>query len=129
MCIEAYAAGLLDGEGCIHINKASGQLQVLFGMCDREPLDQLAFRWGGNVRTANRNTSSGRPIYEWVISSGYALEFLKDIALWVRAKAAQVTVALAYPMIGKGFTLPQKMRELRQDLGRQLKELKHGNPS
>ena len=124
MCAEAYAAGLLDGEGCIHINSSTGQLQVLFGMCDRGPLDLLAAHWGGNVRTARRKTSSGRSIYEWTINSSYALEFLRDVQPWLCAKDDQAKVALRYPMIGKGFDLPQEMRELRQDLGRQLKALK-----
>jgi len=124
MCVEAYAAGLLDGEGCIHINITNGQLQVLFGITDRGPLDILASRWSGNVRTAKRKTSGGRSVYEWAISGSYALEFLQEIRAWMYGKGEQADIALTYPMVGTGFTLPEEMRVQRQDLGKQLKALK-----
>lgn len=126
MCIQAYAAGLLDGEGCIHICKGTEHpLQVIFEMCDVEPLELLSAQWGGNVMVKHNRTVKGRIRYRWSIWDSHALEFLADIEPWVFGKAAQVKVALVYPMFGRGHgALPDTIRQERRKLGEQLKELK-----
>lgn len=128
MCIEAYAAGLLDGDGSIYINSPQksfgGLLIVSFTMGDKEPLDLLASRWGGNI-SVNGRTSIGRVIYRWAVSGRYAVDFLKEIEPWVFGKAAQAKVALTYP-IGKyqNTGTPSEVVETRREIGRELHMLK-----
>ncbi|KKM96626.1 hypothetical protein LCGC14_1176260 [marine sediment metagenome] len=115
MCIEAYAAALLDGEGCIQVGtNGSFPLRVRFGMTDRAPLDVLAGEWGGNVNTLKQRPGE-RLVYYWDINCSYALGFLKAVEPWVYGKIAQVELALTYPLFGKrGHTpLPVEVAESR----------------
>ena len=125
MCMEAYAAGLLDGEGCVFINTSTEtcQLQVTFTMTDTGPLQHLSERWGGKVREVKRRTVTGRTSYNWVASDSRALRFLKDVRPWVSCKLEQVEVALEYPFWKMGGEREQALIT-RRELADQLKELK-----
>ncbi|KKK75135.1 hypothetical protein LCGC14_2876780 [marine sediment metagenome] len=130
MCIEAYAAALLDGEGHIRVQSgANFGLDIIFGMSDREPLDLLASKWGGNVLTpASQVTRTGRRMHRWIISGSYAIAFLEDVRPWVQGKAKQVELALKYPLTGskgrRGNKLPLEVFEARRQIGSRLRELR-----
>ncbi len=128
MCIEAYAAGLLDGDGCIYVNRKHRpyQLQVIFEMTDYDPLAQLASQWGGYARLIKKRTSKGRSIYNWSVTGTFALVFLRDIEPWVVGKALQLRVALTYPAQGYpgALALSEEVVAARQDIGKKLHDLK-----
>ncbi|KKM72283.1 hypothetical protein LCGC14_1422130 [marine sediment metagenome] len=123
MCVEAYIAGLFDGEGCVTVTRRIGgtrgvayQLVVVFGMNDREGLDVVCSRFGGNVLGPNPKGT-----YTWAASGVNALAFLKVVRPHVRVKRQQVDVAL-------GFTVGQRGRlvdlEERESIWRVLKALR-----
>src|SRR3990172_3893211 len=106
MCIEAYAAGLLDGEGCLFVRNNSGrsggkQLAVQFFMTDSEPLYLLSSRWGYDVAVSSK-TATGRLVYRWMVTGPSALEFLKDVMPWLQGKREQAELCLTYPLWGTG---------------------------
>ena len=126
MCIEAYAAGLLDGEGCVtvlkHLNsegRPQYQLMVVFGMNDREGLDAIRLRFGGNV-----NGPDHRGTYTWSASGVYALEFLKAVAPYALVKRTQVEVALSWAVGHRGVRLSDDDLTDREASYQALKGLK-----
>ena len=106
MCREAYAAALLDGEGCISVSQTGAsyfqlryyRLRVEFMMTDRAPLDELAYGWGGVVYICTKKTTTGRAMYSWAVSGRRAQEFLRDTKKWVVGKREQLELALEFPV-------------------------------
>lgn len=134
MYAESYAAGLLDGEGCITASrpkpgKRNHQLLVVFCMCGREPLEFLADHFGGNV-TEGRKTRTGRQTYNWSLGGGTAIGFLSRVEPFVIAKKEQLELALTYPPFegwGSGHRsgpVPEEIRAERDRIALRLKELK-----
>lgn len=125
MCVEAYAAALLDGEGCIFVrnNGRTTQLMVDFKMTDDGPLHLLASRWGNEV-VANGKTSTGRVMYHWMVTGRHALEFLGDVLPWLQGKREQVELGLTWPLWTSGAILPERVREGRRRVLLGLRELR-----
>jgi len=99
---KAYAAGIVDGEGCIYIavykNKAYSRkyfkLGVKVGMTgDVSCLAFLHSLWGGNI---SRGAGfRGRQI-QWSIASNDASSFLQDIMPYLKLKKPQALAALKF---------------------------------
>jgi len=136
MCIEAYAAGLLDGGGCIFAGRRSIQsggdnhyLTVTFNMTDRAPLEELSLQWGGAVSKNKKLSSGGRNIYRWAIWRRYAQEFLEDVRPWVRGKKPQVELALRFPVGRAGHGLSPDERAGQANICSELRNAKKALPS
>lgn len=130
MCVEAYAAGLFDGEGCVTVNRVSDtlhQLRVKFGMADRGPLELLAKHFGGGNITEYA-PPKGRLIYLWSLSGHQAQEFLLAIMPHVVCKADQVALALEYPWeAGAPSVVSMQTYQMRGEIRDRLQELKRHN--
>ncbi len=125
MCVEAYAAALLDGEGCIFVrnNGRTSQLVIDFKMTDEGPLHLLASRWGNDV-LPNGKTTTGRIMYHWMVTGDHALEFLTDVLPWLQGKREQAELGLTWPLWTSGCTLPEYVRGDRQKILLGLRELR-----
>jgi hypothetical protein len=105
----AWAAGLLDGEGCVHAmcrhrEGYNPSLVVRLGcnMTERAPLDELQRILGGSIN-GPYNTQSGfggtKPLYQWVIyKRSKIIEALRKVQPYLRLKgprseALQVLIA------------------------------------
>ena len=100
-----YAAGFIDGEGCIAVQRpsqrrgpASFRAYVEVAQVDPAPLEFLAARWGGGIYTFDRSHEryggNARPIHSWRIASRVAVKFLRDIAPFAIVKRTQIANVL-----------------------------------
>ena len=99
-CILAYAAGILDGEGCVSISKApSGgkfRMRVSIGNNDPRMLLFLQEHFGGSINKFYSGNDVNRPGYMWGVSGSHAGVFLRLIYPYVRCKREQIEVVLDY---------------------------------
>jgi hypothetical protein len=99
-----YAAGFVDGEGCIAIARAfvPGReryyysVQVVVANRDREVFDWMQSVWGGWVVSVSRGQERARPAWHWRCPTGISAKpFLLGIQPWLRIKGPQCVNALA----------------------------------
>lgn len=103
VAINAYFAGLLDGEGYVGIrtvqrknpswNYSTYALQVTISNTVREPLDEAKRIWGGSI---NSHQAEKRivPCFVWAVTSKQASRFLEDVVGYSKIKRPQIMLAL-----------------------------------
>jgi hypothetical protein len=101
----AYAAGFVDGEGCIAIARSFQSkpgrfyysVQVVVANRDRAVLEWMQGLWGGLVVSASSplNGPRTRPVWHWRCSMGGARQFLSGVRPFLRIKGSQCDNALA----------------------------------
>lgn len=97
MDILSYAAGIIDGEGCITlVRRKEGQCQAVFrvSMCDKEPLEILSGLFGSTPRLNTRN--DGRSFWHWTLTGIKAYKALKIISDYLIVKKQAAEIAMAY---------------------------------
>ncbi len=106
---RAYAAGFLDGEGCIAIIKGGRnpnngdtyfQAGVYVSQVDPTPLLWLREHWGGTI-TAKKG-SSGTRAWQWHVRSQLAYSILRDVLPYLQVKRANAENALKLAELRKG---------------------------
>ena len=142
--IEAYAAGLFDGEGCVFINRsrrkgyqrADGQLSpgylsytlvvTVTNSC-YAVLEMLQNRWGGAI-IPKSSLRARRPIWNWQANRAAAVPFLRDIYPFAIAKSDQIEIALAYhndvPRIQGPVRRTEDQMALREGYYQALRQMK-----
>lgn len=99
----AYAAGFVDGEGCIAITRSfvprSGRYS--YGVCvvvsnrDKPVLEWMQRLWGGWVVTFGAGQGLARPSWNWRSPTGLSAKpFLSGLRPWLRIKGPQCDNAL-----------------------------------
>ena len=100
----AYAAGFVDGEGCIAITRSFSKPRNRFyyGVAvvavnrDRDVLDWMRSLWAGWVVSMSRATANDRPAWAWRSPTGTSAEpFLRGVRPWLRIKGPQCDNALS----------------------------------
>lgn len=98
--VLAYAAGILDGEGCIHINRTypagnstTYTLKVSVGNTDRSLVEQLVAWFGGAIYTT---AGTNKPYHTWSLTGKRAATFLQTVKAFVRVKRKQLDTALIF---------------------------------
>ncbi len=96
---DAWAAGVIDGEGCIHLSTGTyATLGVTVGQSgEEEPpmLTRLLEVYGGKLY--KRKYSHGRRrVWAWGVYSGVAEDFLRRVTPHMVQKRVQAEVALEY---------------------------------
>jgi hypothetical protein len=95
---DAYAAGLIDGEGCIYISRerSSYSLRVDTGMSAKAlPLmEDLRNEYGGSVVKAREEMGKWAAAYKWAISGEAAASMLQRLLPALRLKRPQAELAL-----------------------------------
>jgi len=110
----AYLAGLIDGEGCITIDKirlfarnGSGKfrwrykLSLRVAMCDKPTLDWIARLFAGKVYPRSRNSMKrlspkARQQWCWVTTDSNAERVIVGIQPWLKNKLVEANAALAF---------------------------------
>ena len=98
--IDAYAAGIIDGEGCITIAQhGKGQwfsIRIDVGMSDKSIalLEALKQNYGGSVRQTREATEKWEASSAWGIFGKEAAAFLMKIEQYLFLKAEQARLAL-----------------------------------
>lgn len=123
----AYAAGLIDGEGCIGIyhNSHNGnyQLRIAVEMTDKSGLDVLESLFGGKwyFRAAK---APRKARYIWMTFNNNASKVLETLMPYLRVKKKQAEVALKGDWISYSKKkMPLHQQEIRIQLHFDMKEL------
>ncbi len=101
----AYAAGIIDGEGCLAICKGQNRLKrgrtkpnftalVGVGMTDAVVPRWLQVRWGGHIMTTKK--PGCRTMYSWRVYSTACERFLEDIKGYLLIKREQAVMLLVH---------------------------------
>jgi hypothetical protein len=103
----AWAAGFIDGEGCISVIKRKTgqskagrryeyhQLNINVPQIDKAPLDKLQKMFGGMVR-ANKAIGNRRPSFVWTIHSRIAYNTLIQLIPYLIVKQREAELALQF---------------------------------
>lgn len=104
-----YTAGILDGEGCVHLGPAGGdyRLQIILASIHRPALEQLQSWWGGNIyETANHKRKEGWQFcWQWHVSSRDGqLQMLEAVLpyLVIKRRASEIAVRFLAVPRGRG---------------------------
>jgi len=101
----AYTAGIIDGEGCIHIRRQQDKrynnclkygLNVQVTSTDEWLCKWLQMAWGGSVYYGKKNNPKWRSYWCWSIVNRQALSFLKSISAYLRLKKPQADIAIQF---------------------------------
>ncbi len=131
----AYAAALIDGEGCIGIHRNRDprlrdryryRMSVQIGMADKEPIQFMYRTFGGSYHTYEACLKNGRLRHNWQIGATKAMLFLEAVLPYLKGKTKQAELAIEF----------QKHRHFRPKIGpddleidasyfREVKELKY----
>lgn len=95
---DAYAAGLMDGEGCVTIVEAHGNysVRVDVGMTEkaRDILELMHATNGGSIGMARGATERWDAAWRWTLCGAEASEFLERILPHLILKAEQARLAI-----------------------------------
>ena len=127
MCLEAYAAGLIDGEGHIKVSgRTTGAYQLILRV---RMLDSKAPRWllynlGGTLFDSER-TKLGKVVYHWQASGRECQAVLKLILPYLVTKEQEARLALDFPVKtgGAGDRPSVAEREQRSKIAQSFKDL------
>jgi hypothetical protein len=129
---DAWAAGIIDGEGCIDIKKTKrGYLQVGVYVGQSQPswpiLDELHRLFGGHFSRNAEHRANRLPIKQWGVVGKQAHAFLRSIRPHLVAKSKQAEIALAFRLfVGKpGSRRSEVNRKAQQHLFKQLRASKN----
>lgn len=138
---NAWAAGILDGEGCIQLISRKGRtgprgvgragfcLRVDVGNTDPRMLLKLKELFGGSA-VSRRKTNRGygtMPMWQWSLGCAQAEAMLRAVLPWLVVKKEQADLAI----ISRELVQPSRRKKLtaaelaeRQALSDQIKRLK-----
>lgn len=127
----AYAAGIVDGEGCImakpdrrHVHGTNYQLTCKIEMAELETILWFQAKFGGGINKPKRSRSYFRQTYRWEICGKRCLEFLARIEPYMKGKKAQALVALSWPYTRNHQKEGSEIRLKRDYIYRELQRLK-----
>jgi hypothetical protein len=136
----AYAAGFVDGEGCIAIVRSFVPradryvygVHVVVANRERDVLDWMHLTWRGWVVAVSPRQGRARPSWTWRCTSLSAKPFLMGIRPWLRIKGRQCDNAVAMiDLLQRGrrtlgpYPLPQTLLEEQEKLYWIQRELNH----
>ena len=101
---KGYLAGIIDGEGCIHLEKyqqkgrpcASYNLRIRVSMTDIQAPLFLYNKFGGNFYTYQSKNLKAKKTYIWQIVNSKGINFLRYIQPYLLVKKNQADVALKF---------------------------------
>lgn len=95
---RAYVAGLIDGEGCIHVEKTKGTYRprVTVGMSEvaLPLLSSMKAEWGGTLYLLRPATDKWAAAWTWYLSGPKAKAILLEIRPFLRLKREQADIAI-----------------------------------
>jgi hypothetical protein len=133
--IDAYAAGLVDGEGCLYIDPALRPvLQVGMAIKARPTLERLGREYGGRFRTASKGNESWSEEFRWTVRGREVVAMLERIGPYLRLKQEHARLLLladeinrSLPKRGRSKWTPEA-RERVETLRRRVQELNRRGP-
>ena len=132
----AYVGGLIDGEGCISIQKTSGKkkacyyLEIAIGMSLKAAplLQAIKKSFGGTLCKGRVKSKNWDGSLKWRIGGEKAMEFLVKVQPYIILKASQTSIAIELEMMRQNApTLPNGTKDWSKirDSAEQLKQRIH----
>jgi len=130
----AWAAGVIDGEGCIHIRWAKNYLRgsrrhvLAIDVVNTDPrmIEKLKALFGGWIGISRRKTEVRKVRYIWTISSSRAAAVLRLVAPYVVTKPEEVQTALTHAATVRGsHRINKTTLALRKKCRQRLMDLHH----
>lgn len=94
-----WAAGILEGEGCICIHGAGRRgytiLSVAVQMTDRDAIEEFVRLWPVVKVMEPKGKAHHKQRYEWRLRGGTAADFLRQLQPYLRTPRVRQKVALA----------------------------------
>jgi hypothetical protein len=130
---KAYAAGFIDGEGCITVRHSRGvkhrpewnsswYASITVSQCERSSLDWFSERWGGAVRSMSKRAElrNESPAWEWAIVGQHFYRLMDDVYPMLKTKRPHALNALRLRTLrlarGRGNAMtPEEITE-REDI-------------
>jgi hypothetical protein len=137
----AYLAGLTDGDGSIYVTHTNRLRTyyptVSWAMTHRPTIDWVAEAFGGtsvvinnhtNMRTSRTTWGKSKFKVQWktVLAGQRAALLCRRMLPYLRTKRAQAELVVRFPVDVRraaGLRLPDDIRALREELGRQISDL------
>src|SRR3972149_3471426 len=130
-----YAAGIIDGEGCIDIAYNNPQMSRPYGQyyvrvtlhnTSLELLEWFKLRWKWSLRKLKFVEINHKQLYDWKLCAGRVMRFLKEIHPYLIVKKEEATIALLFNISKKVGRKGLSQEELitRKHLKQQLHESK-----
>lgn len=101
----AYIAGIIDGEGCIHIGREKSnryrsgyvfRLSVSLSSTEEWLPNWLKFVFGGYIYSQQPRGLQRKPYWEWRLMHNKAKDFLELIYPYLRLKQPQAEIAINF---------------------------------
>jgi hypothetical protein len=128
----AWAAGFVDGEGCIHIHRdahratyglASFKLVLHVVNRNKAGLAKLVALFGGRIRQQYKRAYPTAPYYTWEITGDHAQRALRALQPYLVNKAELAAVALEFQEWYRSTrTRTRKMPEFRRQRAEAYRE-------
>lgn len=125
----AYAAGYVDGEGCLWIGPR-WKIGVTIANTHKPTIEWFHQRFGGSLSKARPpRKANHRPVYQWQIVSRDAARFLKQVAPYLGEKTEQALLLISLqqtmgmPLLGR--KVAPEVAEERDRLAGLFKGMKH----
>jgi len=123
-----WLAGVIDGEGCIHVDKR-GILRLIVTNTDRRMLEKCAQTTGVGHITQMSAQTGRRPAYYWRCHTANAVKVLQAVRLFLVVKGEQADLVLKMAFGRTRNSLGQWRRDetamrQRAEIAAQLKRLK-----
>jgi hypothetical protein len=136
---DAYAAGIIDGEGCIRIQhnvRKNGcdvwSLRVAISNTSYRLLVAIQAEYGGRIslQRSHTNYPTRRDLYEWRLSDAKAAAFLLRVRPFLLVKAEQADMAISFrdtvlPLKGRTRGNSAETTAKRLSLVKEITEAKH----
>jgi hypothetical protein len=130
----AWAAGLIDGEGCIQIAKRSTKnghgyvLSFMVNMTHEATILRLRDLFGFGSITPLKTTHK-RPQWRWVLGCAQAEILLRMVRPYLVTKAREADIALEYRshVPRRGAPPPPNFKAIQSDAYLAMREAKHGD--
>lgn len=134
---DAYAAALVDGEGCVYVDKAlRARVDVVMATKARVVLTSMATEYGGAVKNRSAHKAHWSDACCWTPFGTAAESFLRRIEPLLRLKGEQARLAIRaeeirreMPRRGLGVVWTQDARDRIERIRTRLKELNHRGPT
>lgn len=100
---KSWTAGIIDGEGCIHIGKRTGQnrkgfqLRINVSNTDPKMILELKSLWGGWSGPCSKDKRLNRKsAWQWIITDTPAAKFLEEVYPFLICKKEQAVLAIEF---------------------------------
>jgi hypothetical protein len=140
---KAYAAGFIDGEGCITVRVSTSRkpswnpsmyASLTISQVDPRPLQWFQQRWGGALRPLKRRRDgrNDRNAWEWVVVGRQAQQCFEDVRdmLKVKQEACDNAMRLATLRKARGWGNPLTAQEVavQADIRKRALEINGARP-